>query len=401
MLTVVALVVLGACSGARRPVEDVVESHTEGTFYTLPAPLPEGAPGSLIRSDRLLGAPDGAIAWRVLYQSTDVGGAPVGVSGVIIAPTRAAPNEGWPIVSWGHPTTGAYGRCAPSVGDDPFLLIEGLHELLDAGYAVVATDYPGMGADGPPSYLIGVSEGNSVLDAARAARAIPEAHTGNRLLLWGHSQGGQAALFAAQSAPTYAPELDLLGVAVAAPAVELGELLNDDIVNDSGVTLGAYSFDAYQKVYGPSDPSLELGSILTPAGVAALPEMVPLCLLGQNKELHAIADPLVGNFLRAAPAKTEPWATLLEQNTPGGQPVAVPMLVFQGEADTLVKPATTAQYVQKLCTNGEHVEFRTYPGISHGEIAERAVPMLIPWLGDLVAGRPTATTCPSPTPTAG
>jgi len=401
LLTVVALVVLGACSGARRPVEDVVESHTEGTFYTLPAPLPEGAPGSLIRSDRLLGAPDGAIAWRVLYQSTDVGGAPVGVSGVIIAPTRAAPNEGWPIVSWAHPTTGAYGRCAPSVGDDPFLLIEGLHELLDAGYAVAATDYPGMGADGPPSYLIGVSEGNSVLDAARAARAIPETHTGNRLLLWGHSQGGQAALFAAQSAPTYAPELDLLGVAVAAPAVELGELLNDDIVNDSGVTLGAYSFDAYQKVYGPSDPSLELGSILTPAGVAALPEMVPLCLLGQNKELHAIADPLVGNFLRADPAKTEPWATLLEQNTPGGQPVAVPMLVFQGEADTLVKPATTAQYVQKLCTNGEHVEFRTYPGISHGEIAERAVPMLIPWLGDLVAGRPTATTCPSPTPTAG
>jgi alpha-beta hydrolase superfamily lysophospholipase len=104
------------------------------------------------------------------------------------------------------------------------LLIEGLHELLNAGYVIAATDYPGMGADGPPSYLIGVSEANSVLDAARAARARPDAHANNRLVLCGHSQGGQAALFAAQGQAAYAPDLDLRGVAVAAPAMELGEL---------------------------------------------------------------------------------------------------------------------------------------------------------------------------------
>jgi pimeloyl-ACP methyl ester carboxylesterase len=393
VFSMVALVV--ACTGPARLAEDVAQSHTEGTFYSLPQPMPAGAPGSLIRSERLLGAPDGAIAWRVLYRSTDTGGASVGVSGVIIAPTRPAPKDGWPIVSWGHPTTGAYGRCAPSVGDDPFALIEGLHELIDAGYAVAATDYPGMGADGPPSYLIGVSEGNSVLDAARAARAIPETHAGTRLLLWGHSQGGQAVLFAAQSARSYAPEFTLLGVAAAAPAAELGALLNDDIVNQSGVTLGAYAFDAYQRVYGPTNPTLQLGSILTPAGVAAIPQMAPLCLLGQNKELHAIADPLVGKFLAADPSKTEPWATLLARNTPGGQPVKVPMLVAQGLADTLVKPATTDQYVQTICATGEHVDYRTFPDITHALIAERTVPILIPWFADVVAGRPTPVTCPS------
>jgi pimeloyl-ACP methyl ester carboxylesterase len=384
---------VAACGTERRAVEGVAEHETEGTFYTVPSPLPAGAPGSLIRADRLLGAPDGSIAWRVLYRSTDVTGASIGVSGIVVAPTGPAPAGGRPVVAWAHPTTGAVGRCAPSVGVDPFLTVEGLHELLDAGYAIAATDYPGMGADGPPSYLIGVSEGNSVLDAARAARAIPEAEVGDQLILWGHSQGGQAALFAAQGVRQYAPDLDLLGVAVAAPAAELGQLLDDDIGDESGVTIGAYAFDAYQRVYGAQDASLQLSSILSPEGVAAIPQMVPLCLLTQNKELHDIAGPLVGRFLIAAPTTTEPWATLLRQNTPGGQPIGVPMLVAQGEADTLVKPATTAQYVQHLCATGEHVQYDEYRDVDHGLVAYRTIPALLPWIAELIGGRTPSQNC--------
>jgi len=396
LLSVIALLVViasAACSTERRAAEGELESRTEGSFYTVPTPVPAGASGALIRSERLLGAPDGSIAWRVLYRSTDVTGAPTAVSGIVVAPTGPAPAGGRPVVSWGHPTTGAYGRCAPSVGPDPFMLIEGVHEVLAAGYVIAATDYSGMGADGPPSYLIGVTEGNNVLDAARAARAIPDANAGSKLLLWGHSQGGQAALFGAQLAPTYAPELSLLGVAVAAPAVELGELLDDDIPDVSGVTISAYAFDAYQKVYGPKDPALQVSAIVSPAGVAAIPLMTPLCLLTQNKELHAIADPLVGKFLTADPNTTQPWATLLRQNTPGATRIAKPMLVAQGEADALVKPTTTEHYVEQLCANDEHVEFRGYPGLDHGEIAEALVPTLIPWMNDLVASRATPTTC--------
>lgn len=384
-----------ACTVERRAVEDVIEHEVIDTFNSIPTPLPAGEPGSLIRSERLLGAPDGAIAWRVLYRSTDVGGAAIGVSGIVVAPTRPAPEGGWPIVSWGHPTTGAYGRCAPSTGIDPFLLVEGLHELLDAGYVVAATDFPGMGADGPPSYLIGVSEGNSVLDAARAARALPDAQAGSRVLLWGHSQGGQAVLFAAQGAQSYAPELELLGVAAAAPAVELAELLEDHHADVSGVTIGAYAFDAYQRVYGAEDPSVELGSILTPAGQAVLPQMAPLCLLTHVEELHRIATPVLGKFLAADPSTTEPWATLLAQNTPGGAPVGVPMLIAQGDTDELVRPATTAEYVDKLCASGEHVEFHTYADIGHGLVAERAVLCLIPWFDALRRGPPPASTCPT------
>lgn len=395
LLLVSVLVLACACSANvdRRAIEGEIESRTIGTFYAPPEPLPAGQPGDLIRSEELLGAPDGSRAWRVLYRSTDVTGAAIAVSGIVVAPTGDEHRGERPVVSWGHPTTGAAQHCAPSLGPDPFALIEGLHDLLDAGYVIAATDYPGMGTAEPPSYLIGTSEGNSVLDAARAARAIPDTGAGSKLLLWGHSQGGQAVLFAAQDASAYAPDLDLAAVAVAAPAVELGQLLDDDIGNDSGVTLGAYSFQAYATVYGPSTPGLDLTSILTPAGAAAVPEMAGLCLFGQHDQLHAIAGPLVGQFLKADPSTVAPWSTLLDQNTPGGSPLGVPVLVAQGEADTLVKPTTTQEYVTHLCATGEHVDFRTYPDMTHALIAERARPAVLSTFAAAVAGTPIPDTC--------
>src|SRR6185436_15041263 len=141
------LVVAASCTEStdRRVVEGEIESHTEGTFYEPPSPLPAGRPGEIIRSERLFGAPDGSRAWRILYHSTDVTGADIAVSGVVLAPNGDEHGGNRTIVSWGHPTTGAAQRCAPSLGVDPFAVIEGLHELLAAGYVVVATDYSGMG----------------------------------------------------------------------------------------------------------------------------------------------------------------------------------------------------------------------------------------------------------------
>ena len=135
---------------------------------------------------------------------------------------------------------------------------------------------------------------------------IPQAHAGDRLLLWGHSQGGHAVLFAAEDVHTYAPELHLVAVAVAAPAVELGSL-NDYIDTVSGVTLGTYAFAAYEEHYGASATDASLTSVLTPAGAAATPEIAKLCLFGQSKQIHKIAQPLVGHYLAAYPEHIQPW----------------------------------------------------------------------------------------------
>ncbi len=363
-------------------------------FYVVPDGLGDGAPGELIKAERLLGAPAGSVAWRVMYRSTDARGDDVVTSAVVVAPNGSGPDPERPVLSWGHPTTGAAPRCAPSRGVDPFVLIEGLVGFVDAGYTVVAADYPGMGVEGPSSYLIGATAGHAVLDAVRAAQAIPAAGAGDDLLLWGHSQGGQAVLFAAQEVAEYAPELDLHGVAVAAPAAQLAELLGDDIDALSGVTIGSYALSAYADFYGPDTPGAELSSVLTEPAQRSIGAMSRLCLFGQQHALHALARPLVGDFLTEDLATTAPWDELLAENTPGGAPIDVPVLVTQGLADQLVVPSTTDEFVSRICAAGEHVEYRTYERIDHGLVAERALPLVRPWFRALLDGEAVPDTCP-------
>lgn len=385
-----AALVLTGCTPTQvvRGEDDVAEQWTVPAFYEQPVPLPAGGPGELIRSQRVIGAPTGSTAWRVLFHSTDTFGHPVVNSGLVIAPDSPAPADGRTVVSWGHPTTGAAQRCAPSAGLDPFDLVEGLTDFLKRGYIVAYTDYTGMGTTGPDSYLVGGTEGRNVLDAARAARELIGDAASDRLVLWGHSQGGQAALFAAQLARTYAPELDLRAAAVAAPATDLGALMRADIGDISGVSIASYAFTAFAEVYGPSTPDARLSAILTPGAVAALPSMSALCLIGQNKALHAIGQPLIGDFLSSDPETTEPWATLLRQNTPGAIAITVPLFVAQGDADKLVRPEATAAFVTHERTLGTSVEFVRIPDTGHGLVAIRALHGLFDWL-PTVGGGPT------------
>lgn len=391
-ILIVALVLVAA-EVARRTLAEQDDARTDPAFYALPTPLPGGDPGEIIRIEPIASAPVGTRAWRVIYHSRDLEGADIPVSGTVIVPDAPAPEGGRTVVAWGHPTTGAATRCAPSLGLDPFQYVEGMHELLAEGYAIAATDYPGMGVEGASSYLLGVPESNSVLDVVRAAQRIDDADASDRLVLWGHSQGGQAVLFAAERAADYAPELRLLGVAVAAPAANLNALMTDDIVNLSGVTIASFAVPAYEAAYASQYGSAAITDILTPAGLTATPDMASLCLLTQNEEIHAIADPLVGGYVRSDPATTEPWQTMLQQNSAGDSPVTVPVFVGQGEADELVLPSATEGYVKLLCTQNADVTFHRYPGVSHGLAAYAALPDLLLWLPTLDQERQPPTAC--------
>lgn len=378
MATTVGLVaVLAACTPVQeqRLQDDVLSESSIAPFYRQPEPLPAGRPGAVIRASAALGAPAGAVAWRLLFHSTDLDGRPVVNSGLLVAPDSPAPAGGRTIVSWGHPTTGTAESCAPSRSVDPYDSVEGLTDFLNRGYAVVYTDYTGMGTAGPDSYLVGDTEGRNVLDAARAAREVLGADAADRVVLWGHSQGGQAVLFAAQLAREYAPELDVRAAAVAAPATDLASLLRDDIGDVSGVTIGSYAFQAYSTVY--DEP---LTGILSPHAITALPAMNDLCLLSQNRQLHTIAQPLVGRFLTADPETTEPWAGLLAQNTPGGSAIDVPLFVAQGENDKLVRPSATDAFVERVRGEGTTVTYDRIPGATHATVALRSLRSLFDWL---------------------
>ena len=224
-------------------------------FYRVSATDLVGEHGDIIRVRTLSGpaALESAAACElVIYQSTRVSdGAPIGVSGIIALPRGNPPTDGWPVVSWSHGTVGVADRGAPSldseeladIGDptDPPMTIHRkinaaphglLNEFLNRGWAVVMTDYEGLGTRGPHPYLFGTSEGRGVLDIVRAARALHnrDSATGQetlsrRFVIVGHSQGGQAALFAAHLAPTWTAELTLVAVAAIAPASAQERLL--------------------------------------------------------------------------------------------------------------------------------------------------------------------------------
>lgn len=373
------LVIVGVAEGGR-VLGDAAERPGIDAFYAQPPDAADGEPGSLVKAQALAGVPLLADAWRIMYRSTTTAGDPVVVTGLVVTPLGAVPEGGRTVLTWAHPTTGAARECAPSYAFDPYLGIEGLRMFLARGYTVVATDYAGMGTDGPDSYLVGGTEGRNVLDAVRAAQAIPDAHAGDEVVVWGHSQGGQAALFAAESAADYAPELDVVAVAVAAPAADLTALMSDHLDDISGVTIGAYAFTAFADTYGETVPGASLADVLTPAAQRVVPEMNDLCLLPDLDRLHRMGEPLVGDFVVADPTTTSPWSELFTENSAGSVAFDAPLFIAQGLDDTLILPRNTAAFVEHERSLGIDVSYHTVGWATHATIAYAALPALDVWL---------------------
>jgi hypothetical protein len=361
-----------------------------GDVYDVPDPLPLAPPGTPIWAERVA-APDGALAWRVLYHSRSVRDEDIAVSGLVVVPDRAPPPGGFPVVGYAHGTTGLADSCAPSrraevIEGAPAANVRGdlpLPPFWDAGYVVAATDYEGLGTPGPHPYLVGGSEGRSVLDSIRVARALPEAHAGEPAIVVGISQGGHAALFTGELADAYAPDAGLRGVVALAPGAELVQaaalVTGDPSVVGFGVAIG-YGFAAAR-------PDLRLDEVLTPRALAAIDVMETGCI---DDILETYAGP-AAETLRLDRLMQPPWPALLDENTPGRVPSPVPIFVGQGEGDPLVIPELTDALVARLCAVGDTVTYRRYPGESHSGVVEASQDDVLEWIAELVAGRPTGT----------
>ncbi|MGB6754584.1 MAG: alpha/beta fold hydrolase [Xanthobacteraceae bacterium] len=382
-----AFVLAAACLAVLRPSPAAAQS----AFYQATDSEISGPVGSLIRKEPRVGAPAGATAYKVLYRSTKPDGTPIAVSGIVIVPAGQAPAGGWPIVAWAHPTTGVVSHCAPSLALFVFQQIAGSRRLLENGYAIAATDYPGLGTPGPHPYLVGDSEAHAVIDSVRAARSFPGLENSTRYTVWGHSQGGQAAFFTGMIAKAYAPELQLVGVAAAAPATDLAALMTDDLNTAGGRNLTAMTMWSWARVF-----NAPINEVVEPAAMATVNALANECIEGAF-DLYVrekMSAPLATAFLSVKnPATIEPWKSLLAQNTADDLPPDIPLFLSQGLSDGLVRPAVTQAYKVRLCKAGSKVKMLLMPGVSHGFIGYDSADAAADWMADRFQGYTPPSDC--------
>jgi pimeloyl-ACP methyl ester carboxylesterase len=360
-------------------------------FYRAPSSEVAGAPGTLVRQEVIDGAPLGATTYRVLYRSTGLDDKPILVSGVVIVPPGDPPPGGRPIIAWAHPTSGVVPRCAPSLAIFLFEQIQGLRSFVRDGYVVAATDYPGLGTAGPHPYLVGTSEARAVIDSVRVAGSLPGAGGGKKFVVWGHSQGGHASLFTGIIAKSYAPELDLLGVAAAAPATDLVTLMNEDIDSVGGKNITAMTLWSWQRVFDAN-----MDKVVDRRAIPAIGQLAQECIEGpfDLKNRRRTEQPLEQYFLSTQhPSDVEPWHTLLAQNSPGPLPPGIPVFLAQGTDDDIIHPKVTQDYAAALCGAGSKVRILLMPNIGHSRAAQASTQAVLDWMSDRFAGKDAPNDC--------
>ncbi|MCP2637346.1 DUF308 domain-containing protein [Microbacterium sp. HD4P20] len=352
-------------------------------FYD-PPPVVPYEHGRLIRVGEFAGQePAGAHVNRILYTTRDAVGQPAVASALVIVPDERPPGAR-PVIAWNHGTTGVARGCAPSLRDASATkwAIPALDEAIRRGWIVVASDYSGQGAPGVFPYLIGRGEARSSLDAVLAAGELDDVTLSARTVAWGHSQGGHAALWMSQIAEDYAPQVDMLGTAVLAPAADPLALADELTDGDASVLLSiliSWVLVPYADTYDDVD----LARYIAPGAEAIVREMTQRCpsepgvMVSVATALGVAEDrPLyVGDLTAGALGRR------LADNVPTG-PWEHPLLVVWGTEDEVIPPRLQEEFVDRLCAQGEQVRRLAYRGYDHlGTLlpGSRFLPVLVNW----------------------
>jgi pimeloyl-ACP methyl ester carboxylesterase len=319
--------------------------------------------GEWIASESLpegLGLPGAARQLRYVYGATDGadGKNALPASGALFIPPGEAPAGGWPIVAWAHGTVGIADRCAPSLTPRSARDAQYLGAWLNEGYAIVASDYQGLGTPGPHPYLHTRAEAYSLLDGVRAAlQGVPG--LANKVLLVGQSQGAGAAFATAGYAPDYAPELNIVGtVATGLPNPQARNTSVDPDAVDRTIAYLLYIAASAEAL----DPSLTPDLALQERALPAYQAASRLCV--QEMFQKVVNDGLTrNNALRPTFAKV--YAKLL--GAIGYHTLALKQALFVGTGERDIDTPTAGQLVlvRATCAAGTTVEAHLYAGLDH------------------------------------
>ena len=351
-------------------------------FYDTPTPFSPQKPGTLIRSEEFeeYDLPLGVLAVRILYHSRSASGQDVVASGVVLYPDARAPVGGWPVIAWAHALNGVARQCAPSlarsVQHGPFLSM-----YLNLGYAVVATDYTGLGTSFRNAFSDMGSNATDVIYSVPAAQAaVPQ--LGSRWVAIGIGQGGPAVVGVAELEREIRDPNYLGSIAIA------GLDYLQDRYKDSGAD--AFHETPLFLAYGIKTvyPEFDVKYMLKDRALALYPRVEQAC-----------GEPSVELKLSSAELLKPNWESnrfvrqYFSRNSPGQKPAQGPLLVISSELDPTVPIQRTAQVITRMCRQGDRVQFERYPRSETGRVFGDSVRDQISWMQARFAGRPAAGNC--------
>ncbi|HCA5020611.1 alpha/beta fold hydrolase [Acinetobacter baumannii] len=322
------------------------------------------------------------LTYKMLGQS----GQEVQATSLVFTPNTQPPVGGWPIVVWAHGTTGVADVCAPSKAALADSTKDLISKLLAAGYVVVAPDYEGLGTPGIHPFLNVKSEAFSITDAVVATRNYLSQRnllTSKKWVTVGHSQGGHAALGAAQYASR--AQLDYKGTVAVAPASNLGSILVDGEAQVANapidIKIGTYAqLDTYTALVTAgirnTQPSFDYGQVFTSQISSIAAQAENLCsgplygafyegMSNYAKDHNGTLDGFTRtqpNFMAVPLVKT----FLDKDSQPLQVKVTTPIIIYQGIADPTVPKLATDLLIANATAVGTKINNYVTGNWDHG-----------------------------------
>jgi Secretory lipase len=327
---------------------------------------------------------------RVVYRSTsgDTGRQTV-VSGSVFTPKGRAPEGGWPVIAFGHGTTGIDEPCAPSLSENLLGFSSIVVGYAKLGYAVALPDYEGLGSPGVHPYTDARTAGLNMIDAVRALRhTFPD--VSDRWAAVGGSQGGAAAWAADEEATSYAPELDLVGAVAFVPAADVAGIVDKAVANTMTPDQ-ALAFQSIVESLARRHPDVNRDDYRHGAA-AKYWELLSACSGPKVSDRPAAAAALQpGDFRPASPAAADRVRGLLTAWALPHRRLSAPLAVTYSGRDTFIDARWTAGAIARACALGGTVVWALQPDKGHGDVD---LPSRFDWIADRFAGKPAANDCP-------
>jgi hypothetical protein len=370
-----------AQTGNQTTIPEIRHNFPLDKFYDAPNRMPAGKPGDLLRSEEFdqYALPPEVNAMRILYHSRSASGQDVATSGVVLYPDGKAPAGGWPVIAWAHSLSGMGRSCAPSLARNlqhgPYLSM-----YVNLGYAVVATDFAGLGTTSPNAFSDIQSNAMDVIYAIPAARAaLPRLSA--RWIAVGIGEGGPAVIGVAELESDIGDAGYLGSIAISG--------LDDPRQRYESPDASDYKTPLFL-VYGIKTiyPQFDEKDILTDKGMQLYARVTQSCSDPARQSKYSSAE-----ILKPGWASNNFVRQYFAQSTPGQKVSKRPILVISSEVDPSMPINHTAEIISRMCKRGDRIQFDRYAESEMSVIFGDSVGDQISWMQARFSGRPATSNC--------